>query len=307
MGASWPIPQPALPARRSCRAGQGEIGVQCFLTAAAFLETDSSQSWPRRLSKGLGDIRAGLAKRELWSFLGWREVRKQYQRSVLGPFWLTLNMGILVGALGFFYSQIFQQDITTFLPYLAVGFIVWGLLSGLIVEACTIYTSAAASVRQSRLPLSVYAYQLLWRQFVIFLHNFVIYVIVALVFGIWPGVTGLLVIPAAALTLISGFFLALILGPLSARFRDVPPIMTSIMQIFFFLTPIFWTPENLPERALFLLLNPFYHFVEIMREPLFGRTPELGHWLGCIGITAALAVLGTLFFSRVRARIPYWA
>lgn len=259
------------------------------------------------MQKGIADIQAGLLKRELWMFLGWREARKQYQRSVLGPFWLTLNMGILVAALGVFYSQIFKQDIRTFLPNLAIGFIVWGLLSGLVVESCNIFTSAASSVRQSKLPLTVYAYQLVWRQLIIFFHNFAIYILVAMIFGIWPGPVGLLAIPAILLALISGFFLALILGPLAARFRDIPPITASLIQIFFFLTPIFWSPDLLPERALFLLLNPFYHFVEIIREPLFGRLPQLDHWLACVGMTIGIAIMGTVFFSRVRARIPYWA
>lgn len=277
------------------------------MTETTVLQTDSSSRASLQLRRGLGDIVAGLRHHGLWTFLGWREVHKQYQRSVLGPFWLTLNMAILVGTLGWFYAQVFAQDITEFLPYVAIGFIVWGLIGGLINESCTIFTSAANSVRQARLPLSIYAWQLVWRQLVMFLHNFVIYVLVAVAFAIWPGIIVLTVVPAIVLILLAGFFLALIMGPLAARFRDIPPITASITQVFFFLTPIFWSPSALPERALFLTLNPFYHFLQIVREPLLGRVPGIEHWIACLAMTALLAIFAVFFFSRLRSRIPYWA
>ncbi|MCA8906672.1 MAG: ABC transporter permease [Rhodospirillaceae bacterium] len=263
--------------------------------------------WPYLLRRGLGDIVQALARREVWMYLGVQEVRKQYRRSILGPFWLTLNMGILVGALGWFYSQIFGQNIAYFLPYVSLGFIFWGLIGGLLNESCLIYTASAASIRQTAMPLSVYAYQLVWRQLVIFAHNFSIFVIVALVFGIWPGATGLLVIPGFLLLLVNGFFLGLILGPLGTRFRDIPPIMASVTQILFFLTPVFWVPSSLPERAVFIATNPFYHFLAVVRQPLLGEVPTGLNWGVCLILTTANAALATFFFSRFRSRIPYWA
>ncbi|WP_244490862.1 ABC transporter permease [Aureimonas frigidaquae] len=277
------------------------------MTQAALLETDSNRYWPSMLRKGISDIAQGLRRHELWAFLGWREVRKQYQRSVLGPFWLTLNMGILVTALGWFYSHIFAQNITEFLPYLALGFIIWALISGMINDSCTVFTSAANSVRQAHLPFSIYAYQLAWRHLVVFGHNIFIYVGVAIFFRIWPGATALLAIPGIALILTAGFFLALVLGPMAARFRDIPPITASFTQILFFLTPIIWTPQSLPERAYFVMANPFYHFLAIVREPLLGRMPTALNWSVSLGVTVGLAAVAIVFFSRLRARIPYWA
>jgi ABC-2 type transport system permease protein/lipopolysaccharide transport system permease protein len=287
-----------MPAPRNRRADLSPVQV---------LEIDSQSGWGARLDKGLGDIAAGLKLRETWMFLGWQEVRKQYRRSVIGPFWITLNMGIMVGALGLLYSQLFHQDIVHFLPYLTVGFVVWNLLVGLVNESCSVFTSVAASLKQTKMPLSVYAYQLLWRQLVLFLHNFTIYVIVALIFGVWPGLNILMALPGLALILIAGFFVALIMGPLSARFRDVPPITASVTQIFFFITPVFWTTSSLPGRHAVILLNPFYHFLEIVRQPLLGQAPDLIDWTVSVAITIILALVGTLFFSRFRARIPYWA
>ena len=260
-----------------------------------------------RIRDCIADFSEGLAKRELWLFLGWRDVRKHYSRSILGPFWLTLSMGVMVGGLGVLYSEIFGQDIHDYLPFLAIGFIMWGLIGTTITGSCDIFSSAATAVRQIRMPMSVYLFQFMWKQLITFGHNFIIYIVVALVFGIWPGINGLLFIPALALVTLNGLFVAMILGPLCARFRDIPMIVASVIQVIFFMTPILWNASMVPNRAFFLSANPFYHFIEITRDPLLGGTGLLQNWLACIGITIVTGVVAFYFFARYRSRIAYWA
>ena len=244
---------------------------------------------------------------ELWIFLGWRDVRKHYRRSVIGPLWLTLSMGIMVGGLGVLYSQIFGMEISTYLPFLAIGFILWGLIGGVINAACTVFSGAGSSIRQIRLPLSVYVFQFVWSQLIAFGHNFLIYIIVALVFGINPGLEGLLFFPALFIYIINSVFVAMILGPLCARFRDIPMIVGSVIQVVFFMTPILWSAEQVPQRAIFVSLNPFYHFIEIGRDPLLGQMATLNNWIACLAITLILGLVSVPFFARFRSRITYWA
>jgi ABC-2 type transport system permease protein len=276
------------------------------LKSLPVIEIDGRRGMSLLFRRGIRDLISGFDRRELWIFMGWREVRKHYQRSIIGPFWLTLNMGILVGGLGVLYSQIFKQDIREYLPFLATGFILWAVIGSVINDSCVVYSSAAAAIRQVQLPLSVQSYQFVWRNFITFLHNFTIYILVALVFGIWPGLNGLLFFPALLMIMLNGFFISLLLGPLSARFRDIPPIVASFTQIFFFMTPIFWSPQSMPDRALFLILNPFYHFIEIARQPLLGGTGSLTNWVASLAITVILGIVSSTFFCRYRSRIAYW-
>lgn len=243
---------------------------------------------------------------ELWLFLGWRDVKKHYSRSLLGPLWLTLSMGIMVAGLGILYSAIFKIDIREYLPFLAIGFIMWGLIGNSISAACNVFSSAAGSIRQTRMPYSVYIFQFMWTQLITFAHNFVIYLIILLIFQIWPGVNVLLFIPAMVLITLNGIFAVMILGPLCARFRDIPMIVASAVQVSFFLTPILWSAEQVPERALFVSANPFYHFIEIARDPLLGGTGTLGNWVACVAMTLVLGSVAFAFFARFRARIAYW-
>ena len=101
-------------------------------------------------------------------------------------------------------------------------------------------------------------------------------------------------------------WVGLLLGLVSARFRDVPQIVASVVQIAFFLTPIIWKPELLPERALLLDLNPFFHFVEVVRAPLLGQMPGLTSWLATLGVTLGGWLVTLAMYRRFHWRIPYW-
>ena len=261
---------------------------------------------PSQAALAFADIVEGARAWHLWSMLGWQDIRQRYRRSKLGPFWLTISMGALVGGLGVLYAGFFKVEIADYLPFIAVGFIVWGLISGLIVEGCDAFIRAEGIIKQVELPLSVHVYRVVWRSAIIFAHNAVIYVVVAIIFSIQPGWTGLLAFPGLALVCLNGIWLGLLFGLVSARFRDVPQIVASVVQIAFFLTPIIWKPELLPGRALILDANPFYHFLELVRGPALGQSPELVSWIAVLGITVC-GWAATLAMYRVyRWRIAYW-
>ena len=116
----------------------------------------------------------------------------------------------------------------------------------------------------------------------------------------------LLVVPGIIHLSINGISIGMLLGTLSARFRDIPPIVQTIIQMMFLLTPILWRPNQIPGRELFYLLNPFYYLVEIVRAPLEGNAPSLFIWAVVLAMTAAGFVVSLLFFSRFRNRIVYW-
>jgi ABC-type polysaccharide/polyol phosphate export permease len=149
-------------------------------------------------------------------------------------------------------------------------------------------------------------YRLVWRNLIIFGHNFVVFILVAFVFGIWPGESGLLVLPGLLLIALNVMWIALLLGIICSRFRDVPLIVASIVQVIFFLTPILWQPSLLGQHPGFVDMNPFYHLIELVRMPLLGHSPPLASWMTAL-VIGAIGWFGTfMLFSRFRKRITYW-
>lgn len=279
-------------------------------TAAAEDSGDSSKSAakaaPSQATLALHDLFQGARARYLWGRLGWQDIRRLYRRSVLGPFWLTISTGLLVAALGTLYGALWKVELAHYAPFLALGFVVWTLISGVITDGCNAFINAEGIIKHVGLPFSVHVYRLLWRNLLVLCHNAVVFVIVAAIFGVWPGWAGLLAVPGLALLLLNGIWVGLLLGVISARFRDVPPIVASIVRILFFVTPIIWMPELMPGRAFVLDFNPFFHMVEVVRAPLLGKVPGLVSWLAVLGITLGGWIVAFEFFRRYRWRIAYW-
>jgi lipopolysaccharide transport system permease protein len=100
--------------------------------------------------------------------------------------------------------------------------------------------------------------------------------------------------------------LTLLLGAFCARFRDIQPIVNSITQIMFFMTPVIWKPEQLGSGVEKLPLNPLFDLLEIVRGPLLDTGVSGMTWLGALGYSAALCSVAWAFFIRARGRITFW-
>jgi ABC-type polysaccharide/polyol phosphate export permease len=254
------------------------------------------------------DISAALRRYQLVGMLGWQDVRQRYRRSALGPFWLTISMGVMIGTIGLVFGQIFESSMSEFLPFLAAGMILWAFILSVLTEGCTGFISAEGIIKQLPLPLFVHIMRMIWRNVLILAHNIVILPIVFLVMGKAPSATALLSVPGFVLVVINVTWAALILAVLCARYRDLPQIVNSVLQVIFYLTPILWMPKLLPQRAgLYLLdLNPFFHLLEIIRGPLLGEVPTATNWIVSIAVAVVGWVAALLLYGRFKSRIAYW-
>jgi len=270
------------------------------------LEVFSAATRRHRVAIAVDDLVEGLKRWELWSTLGWNDIRQRYRRSFIGPFWITLSMGMMVAGLAYLYAGLFGQNIQTYLPYVATGIIIFGLIQTMFNDGANVFISASSHILQLKAPLSVYIYQMVWRNLLTFFHNITIYVVVVLFTEVHLGWNLVLAALGMLLVMLSGVSIAMMLGTLSARFRDVPPIVASLLQVAFFMTPVFWLPNAIPGRQSFIDLNPFYYLLEIVRMPLLGQTPPLSAWLVTIGLNVVGFVVGLLFFARYRERVAYW-
>lgn len=257
-------------------------------------------------STAFQDLRASLAAWRLWSLLGWLEIRQRYARSKLGPFWLTISMGVIVGSIGVVYGTLFNQDIAVYLPMMGIGLVFWSLLTSVINESCLAYINSAGYIRQTVTPKLLFVLQVFWRNFMIFVHNFVIVILLLAVFGSPDWSTLPLFIPGLILFVLNALWIGQVAGVISARFRDLPQITSSMLQMAFYVTPILYPPSMLHKHRWILDYNPFAHLLDLVRAPLTGNAPSLLTW----GVASAMAILGwwlaLTLTERYLKRIPYW-
>jgi ABC-2 type transport system permease protein len=215
----------------------------------------------------LEDIRAGLARRSVWWTLTWYTMRSQYRRTYIGPWWMTLQQVIFVAGLSIVFGILFKQDLTTFVPYVAIGYITFSWMTGMIQGGSQSILANAASIKTTPGPLSIFALRNFASYTLQFLHDMVVIIAVVIVFRV-PLTWSVVLVPvAAALICINGVAIGLWLGPLCTRYRDIGELTTSLVRILFFLTPIFWTTSDLSQTARLALVvwNPINYFLELQQ------------------------------------------
>jgi ABC-type polysaccharide/polyol phosphate export permease len=253
------------------------------------------------------DLVRGFTDWRLWLLLGMNDIRQRYQRSRVGQFWITLSMLVTIVALGVVYSYLFRMSLREYLPTLTLGIVVWALVSSMVTEACTIFTGAESYLRQVPMPKSIFVHRMLVRNLVTFAHNVTIVPLLFLAFGIVPGWPILLVPIGIAIATINGFWIGLLVGMLCARFRDLPQMVASLMQIAFFVTPVMWKQDQLPRELSWLVdVNPLANLLRLIRDPLLGQVPTTFAYLMGIALILAGFSVTIPFFVRFRARIVYW-
>lgn len=265
----------------------------------------------KTMSRAWGDLVAGFTKHELWLHLGWQDIKQRYRRSVLGPIWITIATGATAIAMGLLYSKLFKLPLEEHLPYITLGLIVWNLISASILEGAEVFVANEGLIKQLPTPLSVHVYRLVWRQMLLFAHNIIIYVVIAFIYPkpwVWKD---LAVIPALGLLVLNMIWVSLCFGILATRYRDIGPLLNSVVQLLFFMTPIIWNESTLQAQGAgaytrIIELNPLLHYLDIVRAPLLGADQEIRHWVVVIVLTIIGWIIALLAMRQFRARVPYW-
>lgn len=256
----------------------------------------------------IADLKRSRQKLYLVLMLGWQDIRQRYRRSKLGPFWLTISMGVMIGMIGIVFGQVLSTPMQEYFPFLATGIILWTCFSTAVMEGSTSFIDAQGMIRQLDLPLSLYPIRVLWRNVVICAHNVIILPLVFIVVG--RGITWdiLWLIPGFVVFLWNMLWVSLLLGTFCTRFRDMPQIVSSLIQVFFYVTPIIWMPNVLNPRSASMLVepNPIYHILQIVRSPILGQAPTTQNWLVSLGVALLGSLFALWFFGKYKKRIAYW-
>jgi ABC-type polysaccharide/polyol phosphate export permease len=145
-----------------------------------------------------------------------------------------------------------------------------------------------------------------WRNFIVLLHTIILFIPIAIFFGITPHSGALLALPGLAVLYLNLAWVGIVIAVLSTRFRDVPQIVSSVMQIAIFATPVMWPVSTLKGNTLIADINPLYHWLELIRGPLIGTMPSSTSWVSSIGSVLVGVVLAMLLLRRASRRIVYW-
>jgi ABC-type polysaccharide/polyol phosphate export permease len=262
----------------------------------------------RSLPVAVNEILVTLLRAPQWGTLAWNDIKLRYRRTTLGPFWITLGLGATVFSVGILYGVIFGNELSEYLPYFAAGLIAWTLIGSSLGEGCAVFLGAAAIIKAVPVAPAVHVCRLMARQFLMLFHNLLLMAILWIIFQWQLTWSILLIVPGLVLNGIALFGAVLTLSIIAARFRDIQLIVSTILQLLFLLTPVMWQPDSLrgASFAYVVYLNPFFHFIEIIRRPLLGEALSLGSLLYCCIAAAMSMACGFYFYARYRHRVAFW-
>lgn len=259
------------------------------------------------IADALRDILSGLARLRLVVTIVGADFANRYKGTLLGMFWLTATALMTVLGLGLIYSQIFQTDFRSYLPYVAMGMMVWGMLSAFVTEGTGVFSNAQSVYSQMRLPVSLFVYTLVGRTAYAFFFRSLVLVPLLLVRGEPIGlIDAAEALGGLFLLFWIGLWAAYPLGLLGARYKDTSQFAAAFVTFTFFITPVFWQGDRLGEYSYLVDFNPFHHFINVVRGPLL-NLPDVGLSFIVAGAVAViLPVMAVLCLAAHRHRMAYW-
>jgi ABC-type polysaccharide/polyol phosphate export permease len=269
-----------------------------------FSEAASIRVW---LTLGLVDLAEGLGNWRVSHLIGLFEIRRRYARSNIGQFWLTISTGIMVATLGMIWSTLWKTPVADLLPFVAISLILWTMMSGALGEAATAFVSSGPMFLNQGMSFSTVIYALVYRHFVIFLHNLPVIAITMIVFSVPIGLMGLLAVLGLALLLLAVLWVSYVVAIACLRFRDLTQVVQTGLLIAFFISPVLWKPDQIPADKHYLLsLNPLAALLAVVREPLLGQMPSLSEWLSAVTFSVGGFIMALPMIGYCQRRIIYW-
>jgi len=260
-------------------------------------------TWERCMT----DLAPFVTRHVTWRALAAGDIRSKYRRTMLGPWWITATNAFTALIMGLVAGRFLGADMRTYLPNFMISMTIWNFISSSLSESCFTMINAGGMIKAVNMPILIHVMRMVHRNLIIFLHNIAIIPIIWLVYPWHIGIQSLLAPVGLLIVYIATVSGSMVVSMICVRYRDVPPVMTSVLQLLFFVSPIIWVPENIKGGELFVALNPVAYLLAVTRDPIMGSSPHLMSWIGALLFVAIATVVMAYIYTRYRSRIVYWA
>lgn len=256
--------------------------------------------------ESIRDWSKALRLASLWTNLALEDLRDRYRRTALGLAWIVLSFALFVIVKVAIFGQLSAVPAAEFGLYVAIGFGLWTFISAMVLDACTAFIHARPWILGTATPYPVFLLQAVVRNWM----TFALILVVMAVGMAWKQTpwtpTMLWSAPGLVAYACTSLWIAALLAPLCARFRDLHHATQTFMRLLFFATPILWMPATNSRLAAIAAWNPIAHFIAIIRDPLLYDTLPLDSWLVVMVVNLIGLPLGLAVYARTRSNIIFW-
>jgi len=239
-------------------------------------------------------------KRDLVWHLAIVELKLRYKNSILGFVWAFLEPLLMLTVLYLVFTSIFKTDIEYYALYLLSGIITWNMFARGTLMNTTSILNKSHVVTKVFFPREILVVSATITAFLMMIFELIVLGAFFVATQFIPPISALMTIPIFGILFVLTLAISLPLSVLNIPYRDVATIWVVIIQAGFFLSPIIYRLEILPENIQqLLLLSPMAHIIESIHNLLLYEIyPDISSIIYMVLTTAAFMIVGILIFRR---------
>lgn len=257
----------------------------------------------------LTQLRSSTRSPEFWAYSSWLDIVTKYRRTRLGLVWIFVPVAVFVAAIGSVYARIMGHEAPFYIPYLAVGYVVWRFIVQCTSESASILRAHKPFIMDGRTRLTDFVLRSIAKAFFYFACTSLI-IVAALMWSPemhWPRVfTLLLTFPIVVVNMIWWSTCMALIG---ARHADTGEMVATGLRFGMLLTPILWVGERFAPGTAFwwaVHVNPAYHLINFVRAPVLGQPIATTTLVYLTVMTVAGWCLAAVLYRRYARFVPLW-
>jgi lipopolysaccharide transport system permease protein len=256
---------------------------------------------------GFEELLGGIRYWRVAHLVGISELRHRYARSKLGQLWLTVSNGVMIAVLAGVWSLLWNQPVHELAPFMGVSLIMWNYLSQMLLDCTSVFAGQANLYRNQKMNFSVSIYSVIYKSTIVFAHSLIIIIILIGVFQVPVNWYVLQIVPAFGLTWAAMVWSGYLIAMMCIRYRDIIQVITTWLTVVFYVTPVMWMPDFLPQKYRWIIdINPLAQFLEVMRNPFLGQPVSSYTWLFTTVFALGGGLIALAVIGRYRSRIIFW-
>lgn len=245
-----------------------------------------------------------------WVYGSWLDTVVKYRKTRLGIVWLLIPTAVYIWGIGGFLAALQPGvSVPNFLAHVGMGFLVFRLLSTVMIDATSVFASSQAYIYDGHLRLTDFVLRSVARSFYYFVLSLPVVAIAVLASpqfdpsGLIASMAGMMVV------LLNLLLYGVLFAIAGARFPDLHEFMGSAIMALFLLTPIVWYASAASAGTVhgeLMRLNPLYHLLAAVRAPLLQESIEPLTYGYLAGLTLLGALLASVVYGAAARRVPVW-
>jgi len=231
----------------------------------------------------------------------------KYKRSKLGMSWSMLNPILNIIVVSSVFSQVMGMPYHTFVVFYFSGFLAWTLFSSALLQGANSLIVNETLIKKVPINLIIFPLTFVAVSTVEFLLGFFVLAILLCFLGLKVSIAFLFLPVSLLLLVMFSTGVCLLASVMTAFFRDVAYILTVVVQLWFYLTPVLYPKKFLVAKShLLATLNPMVVYIDLFREPIVNDILPSPKTIGtAVVLSTILLYFGIMVFNKYKSKIIF--